>query len=430
LLNTSSLLFLCLNSLFGQNYYKVLIVKKVDVAVIGGGPGGATLANILASRGVSTVLVERQKDFSKEFRGEGLMPSGNEVLEQIGFNLDNVDYRKVEEINLFYKGELEANPEIDFLRRGELRWVSQPQLLEKLIEKASGFDNFIFYRGYKAQDLIYSEDRVDGVLITDGNDEVSIKAKVVIGFDGRTSMVRRKLNFEVKEYKLQPDVLWFKIPYPEKFIPGSQAFFSLFPKSFLVAVPVYDEKLQVGWIIPAGSYGELRKKGQEKWIQYIKEKSPKGFADHLQKCLDEKLISDPFILKMTLDRVKKWHKKGALLLGDAAHTMNAVGGQGLNIALRDAVVCANHLVPLMNGNPSNSSLDKAFDAIEKERISEVSQVQEIQSRPPKFITLSEFSVQLIVPILRFAFRFNFMNYLREAAIEKMSRGFNKVKLKV
>ncbi|MDA7554236.1 FAD-dependent monooxygenase [Gammaproteobacteria bacterium] len=405
-------------------------MEEVDVAIIGGGPGGATLANILASRGVSTVLVERQKDFSKEFRGEGLMPSGNEVLEQIGFNLDDVDYRKVEEINLFYKGELEANPEIDFLKRGELRWVSQPQLLEKLIEKASSFDNFIFYRGYKAQDLIYSEDRVDGVLITDGNDEVSIKAKVVIGFDGRTSMVRRKLKFEVKEYKLQPDVLWFKIPYPKKFLPGSQAFFSLFPKSFLVAVPVYDEKLQVGWIIPAGSYGELRKKGQEKWIQYIKEKSPKGFADHLQKCLDEKLISDPFILKMTLDRVKKWHKKGALLLGDAAHTMNAVGGQGLNIALRDAVVCANHLIPLMNGNPSTASLDNAFDAIEKERISEVRQVQEIQSRPPKFITLSEFSVQLIVPILRFVFRFNFMNNLREATIARMSRGFSEVKLKI
>ena len=405
-------------------------MEKVDVAIIGGGPGGATLANILASRGVSTVLVERQKDFSKEFRGEGLMPSGNEVLKQIGFNLDDVDYRKVEEINLFYKGELETNPEIEFLKKGELRWVSQPQLLEKLIKNASGFDNFIFYRGYKAQDLIYNADRVDGVLIANGNHEVSIRAKVVIGFDGRTSMVRRKLNFEVKEYKLQPDVLWFKIPYPEKFLPGSQAFFSLFPKSFLVAVPVYDEKLQVGWIIPAGSYGELRKKGQEKWIQYIKEKSPKGFADHLQKCLDENLISDPFILKMTLDRVKKWHKKGALLLGDAAHTMNAVGGQGLNIALRDAVVCANHLVPLMSGNPSTASLDNAFDAIEKERISEVRQVQEIQSRPPKFITLSEFSVQLIVPILRFVFRFNFMTSLREATIERMSRGFSEVKLKI
>ena len=133
---------------------------------------------------------------------------------------------------------------------------------------------------------------------------------------------------------------------------------------------------------------------------------------------------------MTLDRVKKWHKQGALLLGDAAHTMNAVGGQGLNIALRDAVVCANHLVPLMNGNPSNASLDGAFDAIEKERIDEVKQVQEIQSRPPKFITLSEFLVQLIVPILRLFFRFNFVNNITKELIERMSRGFSKVKLKV
>ena len=75
-----------------RNYYKVLVVEKVDVAIIGGGPGGATLANILASRGVSTALIERQKDFSKEFRGEGLMPSGKAVLEQIGFDLDGVDY--------------------------------------------------------------------------------------------------------------------------------------------------------------------------------------------------------------------------------------------------------------------------------------------------------------------------------------------------
>ena len=405
-------------------------MEKVDVAIIGGGPGGATLANILASRGVSTALIERQKDFSKEFRGEGLMPSGKAVLEQIGFDLDDVDYRKVEEMNLFYKGQLAANPEIEFLKEGEFRWVSQPQLLEKLIEKASGFDNFIFYRGYKAQDLIYNKDRVDGVVITDGNEETSIKAKVVIGFDGRNSMVRRKLNFEVKEYKLQPDVLWFKIPYPEKFLPGSQAFFSLFPKSFLVAVPVYDQKLQVGWIIPAGSYGELKKKGKEQWIQYIKEKSPSGFADHLQKCLDENSISDPFILKMTLDRVKKWSKKGALLLGDAAHTMNAVGGQGLNIALRDAVVCANHLVPLMDSNPSNSSLDEAFEAIEKERIEEVTKVQEIQSRPPKFIAQNVLMVEIIVPILKLLFKLNFTDDLRKELIERMSRGFTEVKLKV
>jgi 2-polyprenyl-6-methoxyphenol hydroxylase-like FAD-dependent oxidoreductase len=133
---------------------------------------------------------------------------------------------------------------------------------------------------------------------------------------------------------------------------------------------------------------------------------------------------------MTLDRVKKWSKKGALLLGDAAHTMNAVGGQGLNIALRDAVVCANHLVPLMGSNPSNSSLDKAFEAIEKERIEEVTKVQEIQSRPPKFIAQNVLMVEIIVPILKLLFKFNFTDNLRKELIERMSRGFTEVKLKV
>ena len=321
-----------------------------DIAIVGGGPGGATLANIFASRGVKVALIERQKDFSKEFRGEALMPSGKEVLDQIGIDIDteNIKYRTVNKFNIFYKGTLIANPEPDFIENGEFRWVSQPQLLEKIIEKSSDYKNFSFYRGYKAQDLIYENNRVCGVKISGSNEEIDVKARVVIGFDGRSSMVRRKLNFSVKNYHQPSDVLWFKIPYPKRAFPGSHAFFSLFPNSMLVCVAVYDEKMQVGWVIPSGSYGELKQQGKEKWIKFIKDKSPKEFSKHLQFCLDNNEISDPFVLKMTLDRVKKWNKQGALLLGDAAHTMNAVGGQGLNIALRDAVVCANYLLPLFN----------------------------------------------------------------------------------
>ena len=173
----------------------------------------------------------------------------------------------------------------------------------------------------------------------------------------------------------------------------------------LVCVAVYDEKMQVGWVIPSGSYGELKKLGKEKWIEFIKDKSPKDFSDHLQVCLDNDEISDPFVLKMTLDRVKEWNKQGVLLLGDAAHTMNAVGGQGLNIALRDAVVCANYLLPLFKTKKtSDTDLDLAFKKIERERLSELKQVQEIQSRPPKFILINKFLIDLIFPIIRFIFK--------------------------
>ena len=407
-------------------------MNTFDVVIVGGGPGGATLANIFASRGIKVALIERQKDFSKEFRGEALMPSGKEVLDQIGIDLDkeNIKYRKVEKLNIFYKGALIANPDIEFIKEGQFRWASQPQLLEKIIEKSSIFENFKFFRGYRAEDLVYENDRVSGVKISNSGEDIFLSGKVVIGFDGRNSMVRRKLAFSVEKFHQPADVLWFKVPYPENFIPGSQAFFSLFPMSMLVCVPVYDQKMQVGWVIPSGSYGELKQQGKEKWIEFIRENSPKDFSDHLKNCLDKKEISDPFVLKMTLDRVKKWNKSGALLLGDAAHTMNAVGGQGLNIALRDAIVCANHLVPLLKTDADKTDLDFAFEKIEKERLNEVKQVQEIQSRPPKFIFVNKYLVDLILPIIKIIFKFKVIKRFADKEFDKISKGFDKVKLEV
>ena len=407
-------------------------MNNFDAVIIGGGPGGATLANIFASRGIKVALIERQKDFSKEFRGEALMPSGKEVLDQIGIDLDNenIKYRKVDKLNIFYKGALIGNPDIEFIKQGQFRWASQPQLLEKIVEKSSNFKNFKFFRGYRAEDLVYENDRVSGVKISNLDEDIFLSGKVVIGFDGRNSMVRRKLAFSVEKFHQPADVLWFKVPYPENFIPGSQAFFSLFPMSMLVCVPVYDQKMQVGWVIPSGSYGELKQQGKEKWIEFIRENSPKDFSDHLKDCLDKNEISDPFVLKMTLDRVKKWNKRGALLLGDAAHTMNAVGGQGLNIALRDAIVCANHLVPLLKTDAEKTDLDFAFEKIEKERLSEVRQVQEIQSRPPKFIFVNKYLVDLILPIMKIIFKFKFIKRFADKEFDKISKGFDKVKLEV
>ena len=323
-----------------------------------------------------------------------------------------------------------GNPDIEFIKQGQFRWASQPQLLEKIVEKSSNFKNFKFFRGYRAEDLVYENERVSGVKISNLDEDIFLSGKVVIGFDGRNSMVRRKLAFSVEKFHQPADVLWFKVPYPEYFIPGSQAFFSLFPMSMLVCVPVYDHKMQVGWVIPSGSYGELKQQGKEKWIEFIRENSPKDFSDHLKDCLDKNEISDPFVLKMTLDRVKKWNKSGALLLGDAAHTMNAVGGQGLNIALRDAVVCANHLVPLLKTDVDKTDLDFAFEKIEKERINEVRQVQEIQSRPPKFIFVNKYLIDLILPIIKIIFKFKVFKRFADKEFDKISKGFDKVKLEV
>src|SRR5690349_16953878 len=57
---------------------------EARVVVVGAGPAGAALAYLLARRGIDVTLIERHTDFAREFRGEGLMPSGVAALTDMG----------------------------------------------------------------------------------------------------------------------------------------------------------------------------------------------------------------------------------------------------------------------------------------------------------------------------------------------------------
>lgn len=57
---------------------------RVQAIVVVAGPAGAALSFLLARRGIEVVLLERQTDFAREFRGEGLLPTGIDAIEQMG----------------------------------------------------------------------------------------------------------------------------------------------------------------------------------------------------------------------------------------------------------------------------------------------------------------------------------------------------------
>lgn len=67
-----------------------------QVVIVGAGPTGATLALLLAKRGITVSLVEAATDFHRVFRGEGLMPSGLDALKQMGLSeiLQQIPHRK------------------------------------------------------------------------------------------------------------------------------------------------------------------------------------------------------------------------------------------------------------------------------------------------------------------------------------------------
>ena len=73
------------------------------------------------------------------------------------------------------------------------------------------------------------------------------------------------------------------------------------------------------------------------------------------------------------------------MIGDAAHTMSPVGAQGINIALRDAVVAANQLVPVLRQTRACDRIVAATQAIERDRTPELADIQRLQAIAPRLI---------------------------------------------
>ena len=357
------------------------------------------------------------------------MPSGYYALKSIGFDLEKIDLPMQinSKIKAHYRGEHLIDAEIPFKNDGGLRWVSQPALLEHMISKTENYKEFNFFRGHRVNDVIYENDRVVGLKGVAGNQEFEFKAKVIIGFDGRTSILRKKLGFEVKDFKQIIDIIWFKIPYPSQIIEPGTAFVNFVPEGFMVCPACYDNKLQVGWIITKGSFGEIKKQGVNVWISEMQKHCAENFAEHLEINRDK--ISDRFILDVGLDRCTTWNKDRVLLLGDAAHTMNPVGGQGINIALRDAIVAANHLVPAITNNVSPAELDVVFEQIEEERLPEVSLIQNIQKRPTTAFKKQNPIILFLIRNIPSISKLSFVKRLLAKLLNWMAYGVTDVELK-
>jgi 2-polyprenyl-6-methoxyphenol hydroxylase-like FAD-dependent oxidoreductase len=84
-----------------------------------------------------------------------------------------------------------------------------------------------------------------------------------------------------------------------------------------------------------------------------------------------------------VDRVKRWYAPGILFLGDAAHTMSPSGGQGLNVAMRDTFVAANHLIPLLQKGTVPD--EEVFGQIQKDREREIARLQASQTRAGQMV---------------------------------------------
>ena len=353
----------------------------MKVLVVGAGPAGAAMALLLARCGLGVTLVERETSFERVFRGEGLMPLGIDALFEMRLRgvLESIPSRRLQSWNIWIDGEeVFVIPEpVDELGERAMRVVSQPALLEKMVEEAGRYPSFSFERGTRVHDLIHDAgDRIVGAELRTDDGTREVRADLVIGTDGRGSLVRTRTGLQLELLPEQYDVLWFKMPAPEALREGCSFMIAVAAKQHsAICYTSWDGRIQYGLIMPKGGLKELREKD---WVSESVRSAPRWLAEHVFAKRGE--IEGPTRLNVVVGRSPRWTVPGMLLLGDAAHPMSPVRAQGINLALRDAIVAANHLVPVLKNGAQPGALDAACRAVQAEREPEIVRAQKLQNR--------------------------------------------------
>jgi 2-polyprenyl-6-methoxyphenol hydroxylase-like FAD-dependent oxidoreductase len=343
-------------------------------------------------------LIERETDFHRVFRGEGLMPTGLDALYQMGLQqkLETLPCRYLESWEIFLdKRQIMsiAEPSAD-LGPLALRVIPQPQLLELLIAEARMLPSFTFLSGESAHDLLYDHDRVRGVRVRTEEGERELAADLVIGCDGRASLIRQRAKLDLELLPESYDILWFKIPLPP-FLEGRCPIqiYASGPEVALCYVS-WDARLQIAWMLPKGGWSELS--GRD-WLSIFTRLLPEDLALHVHT--HQAQLEGPVRLAVIVGCCTHWSARGVLLLGDAAHPMSPVRAQGINMALRDAIIAANHLVPVFR---DGDNLESALGAIQREREREIRRVQTLQLREVRGQRWARERPWLVKPLLRIA----------------------------
>jgi len=192
-------------------------------------------------------------------------------------------------------------------------------------------------------DLARDGERIAGAVAATPGGEITVRAALVVGTDGRHSTVREKAGLEPVALGSPIDVLWMRISRrpadPEQVLGTFDA-----GKGFVMLNR--GDYWQCGYIIPKGTLDGLKQRGIAALRNDILALVPwlHGRVNELEGWDAIKLLT------VIVDRLVEWYRPGVLCIGDAAHAMSPIGGVGINLAIQDAVAAANILAPALRGS--------------------------------------------------------------------------------
>jgi 2-polyprenyl-6-methoxyphenol hydroxylase-like FAD-dependent oxidoreductase len=229
--------------------------------------------------------------------------------------------------------------------------MPQWDFLNLLASEGKRYAGFHLRMEAEATGLIEETGRIVGVRATTPTGPLEVRTELVIGADGRNSVVRKAAALGIEQLGAPMDVLWFRLRRE----PGdSDETMGRFGSGHIFIMINRGNYWQCGFVIRKGSIEEVRARGLDAFRAAVTKAAPftAGRVGELGDWEDIKLLT------VAVDRMPRWYRGGLLFIGDAAHAMSPIGGVGVNLAIQDAVAAANIIAePLRDGRLETAHLE-------------------------------------------------------------------------
>ena len=303
---------------------------------------------LLARAGVSVIVLEKHADFFRDFRGDTIHPSTLELMYELGLLEEFLKqpHQELRELRAVINGQ--TVPVADFTKLPTrckfIAFMPQWDFLNFLSTHAKKFPSFQLLMEHEVVDLTFDQQRVTGVRAKTPRGELEIRADLVIGADGRHSIIQACAGLERQEFGVAIDALWMRISKKQD---DPQQSLGFFQQGKLLVLLDRGDYWQCGFVIPKGGFDDIKARGLQQLQNDIA--SFAGFLRDRVAELDD--WSKIKLLTVQINRLRDWCRDGLLCIGDSAHAMSPAGGVGINLAIQDAVATANLLAEKLRTGP-------------------------------------------------------------------------------
>lgn len=309
-----------------------------DIAIVGGGIVGTTLAAALKDSGLKIMLIEARplEETAKKTQAYAFSPLSGRIYQGIGV-WDNIfpQIGKYQHISLT---DAEHSQKVEFATQdlpGEhLGYVAQHNVVITALHKfLTDCSNVTWLCPGEVIDVTAAED-MSIVKVRVNGKQCSVKTKLVVGADGARSHIRTLAGIKTRGWKYWQSCVAFTVEHtaPE----NNTAFERFWPTGPMGVLPLPHNRCQIVWTHPHADAKALAELDESAFLAKLQTYTG-GILGDL------KLASKRMVFPVQLMQCDRYIKPRLALIGDAAHCCHPVGGQGLNMGIRDAASLAQVL---------------------------------------------------------------------------------------